>query len=238
MSDKNYHYTQNLIVWLMHYNELYDVYITRKRVKNITLRIKNDGTALCTAPMRLSWQDIDVFIQSHTTWLEKQRKKLAKLSALRVPIAENELLFRGKKYQYIQVKELASLVLFDHERLCIRAAAAMNIPEEKEAWYIEQALRIIPPKVAYFAEKFGFIYKNVTIRNQKTKWGSCSAKKNLNFNYKLVQTPDYVLDYLILHELAHTEHLHHGPTFWARVEQCCPDYKKAEHYLRHEGRVL
>ena len=53
-----------------------------------------------------------------------------------------------------------------------------------------------------------------------------------------MQTPDYVLDYLILHELAHTEHLHHVPTFWARVEQCCPDYKKAVHYLRHEGRVL
>ena len=222
----------------MYYNELYNVNIIRKRVKNITLRVKNDGSALCTAPMRVSWHDIDAFLASHASWLEKQRKKLARLSALRLTLSENELMFRGIKYLYIRVKELGSLVLFDHERLCIRAAADMTVPEEKEAWYIEQALRIIPPKVAYFAEKFGFRYNNVTIRNQKTKWGSCSAKKNLNFNYKLVQTPDFVLDYLIIHELAHTEHLHHGPTFWERVEQCCPDYKKAEHYLRHEGRLL
>ena len=114
----------------------------------------------------------------------------------------------------------------------------MNDDNEREEWYIEQALRIIPQRVRFFAEQFGFSYGRITIRNQKTKWGSCSARKNLNFNYKLVKMPDYVLDYIVVHELVHTEFLHHGISFWKRVEECYPDFKKAEKFLRKEGRML
>lgn len=222
----------------MYYSEKHNLYFIRKRVKNFTLRMRNDGTALCTMPMRVSLEQAEKFVETHLTWLEKQRKKLARLAERRVSLQENEVMFRGITYTFIPNNDLGTITLFDHEQKVIRTSKDLSDDEHREEWYMEQAFRTIPLRVRYYAEKFGFIYKNITIRNQKTKWGSCSAQKNLNFNYKLIKMPDYVLDYIVIHELVHTQFLDHSEKFWNRVEECCPDYKKAELYLRREARLL
>lgn len=222
----------------MYYSEEHNIYFVRKKVKNITLRVRNDGTAYCTIPLRTSLEYASKFVDEHKHWLNKQRKKLQKLSEALLQPQEHEIVFRGEIYQHIKNETLGTLSLFDHEHKTIRTSKNMNDDNEREEWYIEQALRIIPQRVRFFAEQFGFSYGRITIRNQKTKWGSCSARKNLNFNYKLVKMPDYVLDYIVIHELVHTEFLHHGISFWQKVEQCYPQYKKAERYLRKEGRII
>ena len=102
----------------------------------------------------------------------------------------------------------------------------------------DRAAAVIPPRVAYYAEKIGVTYGRITIRNQKTRWGSCSAKGNLNFNCLLMMTPPDVIDYVIVHELCHRLEMNHSPRFWKYVASIMPDYKDKQKWLRENGQVL
>lgn len=99
----------------------------------------------------------------------------------------------------------------------------------------DQAMQIIPDKVRFYAEKIGVDYGRVTIRNQKTRWGSCSAKGNLNFNCLLMLTPEDVLDYVVIHELCHRKEMNHSPRFWSEVAKIMPDYKNSKIWLKENG---
>lgn len=101
--------------------------------------------------------------------------------------------------------------------------------------FADKASVVIPPRVRYYAGLMGITYGRITIRNQKTRWGSCSAKGNLNFNCLLVLLPDEILDYVVVHELAHRVELNHSPAFWAIVEKYIPDYKKRRKWLKDNG---
>ena len=102
----------------------------------------------------------------------------------------------------------------------------------------EQAKRELPPRVRQFADRMGVTYGRITIRSQRTRWGSCSSKGNLNFNCLLMLTPEEVQDYVIVHELAHRIEMNHSPRFWAIVEAVLPDCKKQRQWLKKEGTVL
>ncbi len=99
----------------------------------------------------------------------------------------------------------------------------------------DQAVKIIPEKVRYFAGKIGVDYGRITIRNQKTRWGSCSGKGNMNFNCLLMLTPDEVQDYVVIHELCHRKEMNHSPKFWAEVAKFMPDYKQKRKWLKENG---
>ena len=104
-------------------------------------------------------------------------------------------------------------------------------PEEVRAM-ADAALVDIPRRVAHFAPIVGVGYGRVTIRNQRTKWGSCSSQGNLNFNCVLMLTPEEVRDYIVIHELCHRKHMNHSAAFWAEVQRHCPNYRLAESWLK------
>ena len=110
-----------------------------------------------------------------------------------------------------------------------------NVTIDKIKALAEQALEIIPTRVEYFARIIGVTYGNITIRNQKTRWGSCSSKGNLNFNCLLMLAPPEVLDYVVVHELCHRKQMNHSKAFWAEVENVFPDCKKSIKWLKEEG---
>ncbi len=99
----------------------------------------------------------------------------------------------------------------------------------------QKALGVIPARAAELAAAMGVDYKRITIRNQLTRWGSCSSVGNLNFNCLLMLCPDEVVDYVIIHELCHRRHMNHSAEFWKEVERYCPSYKKCKEYLKREG---
>lgn len=101
-----------------------------------------------------------------------------------------------------------------------------------------QAVEYIPQRVAFFAKKMGVTYGRITIRNQKSRWGSCSAKGNLNFNCFLMMTPPEVIDYVVVHELCHRKEMNHSKAFWACVEEVLPDYKKWNQWLKEYGSMI
>lgn len=102
----------------------------------------------------------------------------------------------------------------------------------------DEALRFLPARVSHFAPLVGVTYGRITIRNQRTRWGSCSSKGNLNFNCLLMLAPASVQDYVIVHELCHRKEMNHSPRFWAEVERIIPDYKTYEKWLKTEGKDL
>ena len=102
----------------------------------------------------------------------------------------------------------------------------------------EQALLVIPKKAARYAAELGVTYGRITIRNQKTRWGSCSAKGNLNFNCLLMLTPDEVINYVVVHELCHRREMNHSKAFWQLVESVIPDYKIQKKWLKDHGMAI
>ena len=99
----------------------------------------------------------------------------------------------------------------------------------------DKALKYIPERVAYFAKQIGATYGRITIRNQKTRWGSCSSKGNLNFNCLLMLAPSEVIDYVVVHELCHRKEMNHSKAFWSEVEKVLPGYKAQVKWLNDEG---
>jgi len=105
-------------------------------------------------------------------------------------------------------------------------------------WFRYQARLLINKRVLILSEKLKLSYNNVFIKDQKTRWGSCSEQKNLNFNWRLVMAPLEVLDYVVVHELMHLLELNHSKKFWALVERECPDYKAHRDWLKKKGKFL
>lgn len=103
--------------------------------------------------------------------------------------------------------------------------------EEKKA----EALALVTKKVIEYNKHYKFVYKNITIRNQKTRWGSCSAKGNLNFNYKIALIPESLADYIVVHELCHLGQFNHSRAFWDLVAETIPNYRELRAELRRIG---
>jgi predicted metal-dependent hydrolase len=101
-----------------------------------------------------------------------------------------------------------------------------------------RAKRVIPSKVRKYAEIIGVDYGRITIRMQKSRWGSCSGQGNLNFNCLLMNAPEEIIDYVVVHELCHRKEMNHSPRFWAEVEKILPDYKNRRKWLKDHGNEL
>ncbi len=107
-----------------------------------------------------------------------------------------------------------------------------------EKKYIDAAREYFPKRVAYFHSFTGGAYKRITIRDQKTRWGSCSVKGTLSFNWRLMLAPPAILDYVVVHELCHLTHMDHSAAFWQAVETVYPDYRNARKWLKDHGQEL
>lgn len=117
-------------------------------------------------------------------------------------------------------------------------AEAERLTKEEIQELADKALAMIPERVAYFAKQMGVDYGRITIRNQRTRWGSCSSKGNLNFNCLLLLTPTEVIDYVVVHELCHRKEMNHSKAFWSEVEKVLPNYRESDRWLKEEGSQL
>lgn len=112
------------------------------------------------------------------------------------------------------------------------AGERQELTEQQRRDGLARARKMIPERTAYYAAVMGVTYGRITLREQKTRWGSCSSKGNLNFNWKLGLMPDQILDYVVVHELAHRIEMNHSERFWKIVEQVLPDYRERRRWLK------
>ena len=111
-----------------------------------------------------------------------------------------------------------------------------EMPEAEKKYYRDLAREVLGARTGYYARKMGVTYGRISIREQKTRWGSCSSVGNLNYNWKLVLMPPGVLDYVVVHELCHRKQMNHSRLFWAEVEKVLPDYQIRRKWLKENGR--
>mgnify|MGYP004641247339 FL=1 len=189
----------------------YDIEVIRSIRRTISLEITSVGIRL-RIPRRLSDLERDIFLQKHAGWLKK------KLAA------------RTKRQQgdgYGNIDDVKPFSGMGTDRFPVYA----ELPAKDKA-VIKKAFE---DRVSYYADIMGVSYNRITIRDQKTRWGSCSSKGNLNFNFRLYYMPQHLMDYVIVHELSHRRHMDHSKEFWNEVGRFYPEYKKCVEELRIAG---
>ncbi len=148
---------------------------------------------------------------------------------LRMP-KDRILCFLSEKASWIRMQQGRM-----QERENMRQQARIHLDAAQEKELRERAKSVLAQRTAYFARQIGVTYGKITVRDQKTRWGSCSQTGNLNFNFRLILAPSEVLDYVVVHELCHRRQMNHSTQFWQEVAQVLPDYRKRKAWLTENG---
>jgi hypothetical protein len=183
--------------------------------------------------------DTETVLQDNAEWVLRQRDKYERYRA-QMPerrFEEGETFpVLGTECEVVVGEALFSHVAGDNIHLAQERVEETSLRDELERLYREEARRHFTARADHFAEKMGVRHEQIQIRNQKTRWGSYSPKTGtLSLNFRLLMAPPEVVDYVLVHELAHAEHPNHGPRFWRLVEQYVPDYEAKNEWLKENG---
>jgi len=214
--------------------------IIRSNRKTIALQITENSTLIVKAPINVDEKTIWDVIQKHRKWIDKRKKEIEARDLKVLPkefVSGEGFLYLGRYYKLHIVENQDFPLKFENGFYLSRSA----LPEAKNVfidWYKKAAYEKILERVNWWAQKRDFKYNKVNITNAQRRWGSCSAKGNLNFSWRLIMAPLSVIDYVIVHELVHLEEKNHGKAFWTKVKMLMPDYKKHEEWLKKNGYLL
>jgi predicted metal-dependent hydrolase len=179
------------------------------------------------------------FAQRNVAWLEKQLQRQAlQPSGPETWPAGTEIFFRGERVRLETAANGASaLIRFGGEAVPL-ADSTGDLRPAVEKHLRQLAARELPPRVLELSALHQLPVRRVTVRNQRSRWGSCSRRGTISLNWRLVQAPGFVRDYLVLHELAHLKEMNHSRRFWSEVARLCPDFSEAERWLKQNSRLL
>ena len=153
-------------------------------------------------------------------------------------IGTNGELILGNRHKLYVMDNTPHLLYFDNNSFVLSYKCSEKARDIFTRWYKQQARKIIARRTEYYSSIFGYKYNKITIRNQQTRWGSCSGRNNLNFNWRLIMAPLNVIDYVVVHELSHIEEKNHSRRFWDKVSNVMPDYKNHRNWLKENGHSL
>lgn len=206
------------------------------RARRYLLRLRSDGTVRVTIPRRGTISEARAFASRNIGWLERQFQRLA--AGPKIPVTWNlgtEIHFRG---ELVRIgSDADGWVHFGSERAKVSDAAADLRPAIQQHLR-KLAARELPLRVMELAVFHGISVSRISVRNQKSRWGSCSRRGTISLNWRLIQTPGFVRDYIILHELAHRRQMNHSAKFWQEVERLLPDYLRAGQWLKRHSKLL
>ena len=213
------------------------------RARRISLRIREPGLVEVVVPVRHVVPHPESILQRHAGWILRTFERLRRAGAGGEKFGEgSRILFLGTE-RTVRVerceRKRPSIIITENEIIVrLSPASPEDIRPLLGRWMRREAGSILPARVSELNEKWGFRYANIAVRNQRTRWGSCSRRGNLSFNWRLVMLPPEVAEYLIFHELAHLKYLDHSPRFWRFVESMCPGFRHSERWLRKYGRSV
>ncbi len=219
--------------------------LKRTSRKSIGIAIDKTGVVTVSAPNRVTEASINEILIKKSPWitdkLTKIKEQYSEIVSSRSFINGETLPYLGKliKIEIREDKQLKKPIvrLSDDSFVvyCDGKVDAEKIKDSFKLWYLEQFQKILKERVHLYSQRLGVKPGRITIREQKTRWGSCSSKGNLNFNWRLVMASPEVLDYVVIHELCHMKHMNHSNNFWALVQNICPRYKEYRKWLKDNG---
>ncbi len=211
--------------------------ITRKPIKSLRIKVSPDWSVTVSAPKRLSDKQISEFIESKKARIEKAQKHFEQTKNS-IVVKENEILLFGDTYVFTYDPALKSRVDIDHEEATISSWIDLMNKVKQTARYKSYAKEYLISKAKELSKIHSLPYEKTYIRDQKTKWGTCSSQKNIGLNWKLIKMPQDIIEYVICHELAHLKEMNHSKRFRAVVESLYPNYKSAEKWMKKYGLSL
>jgi predicted metal-dependent hydrolase len=213
-------------------------FVRVRSARRYILRVRPDGSLRVTLPRWGSKREALRFVETERAWIARQHKKLQEHSP-REWRDGSAVLFRGVP---------VPIVVFDHDgapfacyadrRVRLPDEGAVDVRRAVEADLRTAATEYLVPRLAELAARHDLSYTRAIIRNQRSRWGSCSRNGTISLNFRLIQLPPDVCDYILIHELMHLRQQNHSRRFWRLVEQACPGFREAERWLRTHGKTL
>jgi len=211
--------------------------LERKPVKHARIRVDENQTVRVIVPKRFSDSEINLLLIHKENWIKNKLEFFNGRPEL-IPLEKDQLLYLGEKYRFKINDELMKQVLIDSGDKTIQSDYDLLNPIIQFNWYRMEARKVILKRLEELAKPYNFKYNKVYIKDQKTKWGNCSGKKNLSFNWRLIKSPQSVMDYVIMHELMHTEIFDHTRQFWVKLKTVYPQYQESIQWLDRYGNGL
>ncbi len=219
----------------------YTVIRSAKRRK-LTITVERDCSVVVHAPVGISEEKIQKIVESKRQWIYEKTGHPQKYRGLPHPpgkelVSGESALYLGRQYRIEVVKKGLAEVRFT-QRFLIPAVQEGKRRDALKEWYIDKAKEKIIPRVKLHARELGVDVAGVRIVDNRYRWGSCTLKDNVNFNWRLIKAPMFVIDYVIIHELAHLIEANHTPRFWNIVRTQSPTMDKARAWLKEHGGLL
>ena len=208
--------------------------------KTLTITVERDRSIVVTAPEGTAPEKIHQLVESRKLWLYEKTRHVQKYDPLPHPpgkelVTGESLPYLGRLYR-IELVEGDGEIRFEQKFIVPRAHAGQS--PAFRAWFIAQAEEKILPRVASHARNLGVAYKEAKIGQGKYRWGSCTPQDNVILNWRLIKAPMFVIDYVVVHELAHLIEQNHTPRFWNIVRSQAPGMDKAKAWLQKNGALL
>ncbi len=216
----------------------YQVKYSKRKTLNIT--VERDRRIIVHAPENLSTEKIEAIIQSKQQWLKEKINHAQKYPVDVKPkefISGESLLYLGRNYQLLVVDEPIDGIDFT-QRFRIARSSQPKANELFKAWYLEHAEKRIATLARIYANNLGVQFNECKTSEMKYRWGSCTPKNNIIFNWRIIKAPMYVVEYLVAHELVHLMENNHTPRFWNILSVQVPNYTKAKKWLKENGHLL
>lgn len=222
--------------------------LVRSRRKTIAISFDENARLVVKAPYWLEDERINGFVEAKADWINATQARL--LNARQRNLQERPKLETGDRLPYLGEERILTVVRDARARVRVVNAGEriiMWVPYEAdyelrrmylEKWYRNEAAFVIEQRAEKYARLLEVSYHKIHIKDQKSRWGSCSGKGNLNFNWRLIMAPDEVLDYVVIHELCHLVHMNHSPDFWNLVREVCPTCMEQKRWLKANGDSL
>lgn len=216
-------------------------WIKRINQKSIRIRVKYDAI-IVSAPIYVSEKEMKRFFNEKHDWVKTSYAglvtKKTKTDALN-RFQLKEILYFGSWVPFIlKTGEIKNAISVKDGVVFINTSAEQPDENDISLIYAKYSQGPLSKSFTEVAETLGFRYKRLTFRNQKSKWGSCSANGNINLNWRLIKCPPFVQRYIFIHELCHLTHLNHSDKFWNLVEFHMPNYKEAEQWIKLNGALV
>jgi len=205
-----------------------------KRNKRLCLSVNKNKVVRVSIPFRTSFQDGEKFLIEKLDWVKKTMQKIEQTEHIRIFNEQTEFSTRQRKLKLLPENDSKFKLLLNTNEIQIRYPVNIDLESKTSQFEIkkllfhalkDEAVNYFPARVAELALQFHFKYNRVKIRNSKTRWGSCSYDNNINLSIYLLLIPEFLSDYVILHELTHTLHKNHGQKFWESLEKVSGDAK-------------